>query len=195
MGLVLETVDIAPAVDAIAIALKMSDAEGQTKPLGEPERVVLGNTKARVRAVLLRGMANKDPQTLVLGTENRTEHFLGYFTIGGDEQSDIEVLSPYYKTEVRSMAQMLGVPQRIIDKAPSADLWDGQTDEGELGMTYEQADIVLTLTEDGTRPSATCPVAPEVKGKVLARIEATAYKRADKHSGSRLGKSWKTLLL
>lgn len=142
--------------------------------------LVRGNLKARERAVTLRGLANMT-QGLVLGTENRTENLLGYFTIGGDEETDLEVLSPFYKTDVRWLAAALGVPEVIRTKAPSADLWAGQTDEGELGVTYDDADAVLRALQGGVARgdiSASTGVSPEMVARVLARHDATAFKRA-----------------
>jgi len=74
--------------------------------------------------------------------ENRSEHFLGYFTRFGDAASDIEPIQYLYKTQVYEVAKYLGLPQSIIDKAPSANLWKEQTDEGQFGFTYKQADPV-----------------------------------------------------
>ncbi len=77
----------------------------------------------------------------MLGTENRTENLLGYFTRFGDAASDIEPISDLYKTEVRSAARLLGLPEAVITKHPTAGLWGGQTDEDELGFTYHDADL------------------------------------------------------
>ncbi len=85
---------------------------------------------------------------LVVGTSNKTEILLGYSTLWGDSASALNPLGDLYKTQVRQLARAVGVPQAIIDKAPSADLWDGQTDEGELGFTYERVDQLLYLLVD-----------------------------------------------
>jgi NAD+ synthase len=93
-------------------------------------------------------------QALVIGTGNKTEIYLGYVTQFGDSACALEPIGHLYKTEVRELAKLLGVPKHIIEKIPSADLWQGQTDEGELGITYEKADEILyrlvdeALTED-----------------------------------------------
>jgi len=139
---------------------------------------------------VLRGIANQY-KGLVLGTENFTEHMLGYFTIGGDEESDIEVLSPFVKQEVRALARALGVPQAILDKAPSADLWTGHTDEGELGVSYPEMDLVVLARQrlaDPASPAAyddlssTTGLPAPVVRRVLDRIAGTAFKRASKPS-------------
>jgi NAD+ synthetase len=156
-----------------------------TSPENAP---LLGNLKARARADVLRCLANQY-RALICGTENATEHELGYFTIAGDEESDLEVLSPFLKTHVRVLARALGVPQAILDKAPSADLWSGQTDEGEFGFTYEQADAVLwaarqrhglDATRAGDELARASGLPTDVVHRVLDRHAATAYKRAPK---------------
>ena len=108
-----------------------------------------GNVMARTRMVILFDLAKK-MGALVVGTENKTEHLLGYYTRFGDEASDIEPIRNFYKFQVYKLAKYLGIPKYIIQKAPSAGLWLGQTDEGEFGFTYKEADEVLFLiTEKG----------------------------------------------
>lgn len=103
-----------------------------------------GNMMARVRMIYLFDLA-KQLGALVVGTENKTEHYLGYFTRFGDEASDIEPIRSLYKTQIWEMATHLGVPTKIIEKAPSAGLWENQSDEGEFGFSYVEADKVLFL--------------------------------------------------
>ena len=151
-GVAAITVNIAGKVDATVAEMESAarTLEGVSAAypnrwlaITSPENApLLGNLKARARADVLRCLANQYC-ALICGTENATEHELGYFTIAGDEESDLEVLSPFLKTHVRALAQALGVPQAILDKAPSADLWSGQTDEGEFGFSYAEADAVL----------------------------------------------------
>ena len=85
---------------------------------------------------------------LVCGTENKSENLLGYFTRFGDQASDIEPIAHLYKTQVYELAKYLKVPEAIIKQSPTAGLWQGQTDEGEFGFTYEEADQVLHLYFD-----------------------------------------------
>lgn len=181
-GIDYRELDIAPTVDAEAQSTGLAD-ELERSPNDDGLRLAFANVKARVRAVRLRYFANR-LRGLLLGTENKTEHYLGYFTIGGDEESDLELLGNYLKAEVFAVARALSVPREIIDKAPSADLWTGQTDEGELGFTYAEADHVLHLAncESAFSPdvAARCVVAPEVAEQVLSRVRATAFKRAAK---------------
>lgn len=105
-------------------------------------RVRRGNVKARVRMILLFDRSSAIP-ALVLGTGNKTEALLGYTTLHGDDACGLNPLAEVYKTEVWELAKTLGLPEKVIVKTPSADLWPEQTDEGELGMRYLQADEIL----------------------------------------------------
>ncbi|OGJ22551.1 MAG: NAD(+) synthase [Candidatus Pacebacteria bacterium RIFCSPHIGHO2_01_FULL_46_10] len=106
-----------------------------------------GNVMARVRMIVLFDLA-KSLNALVCGTENKSEHYLGYFTRFGDAASDIEPIAHLYKTQVQQIAQYLGLPHQILAKHPSAGLWNGQTDEQEFGFTYEEADTILKEVVD-----------------------------------------------
>lgn len=101
-----------------------------------------GNKMARERMSILYDLSAKE-QRLVIGTGNKTEIYLGYSTIYGDSACAIAPIAHLYKTEVRELAKFLHIPQKIIEKKPSADLWKGQTDEDELGITYKIADGIL----------------------------------------------------
>lgn len=106
-----------------------------------------GNIMARLRMVTLYDQSVAWGG-LVLGTSNKTEFLLGYSTIYGDSGVALHPLADLYKAQVRELSKALGVPQPILDKAPSADLWEGQTDEGELGFSYSDVDQVLFLLVD-----------------------------------------------
>jgi NAD+ synthase len=108
----------------------------------EAPPVVNGNLKARVRMTILYWHANLLGR-IVLGTGNKTEIMLGYSTKFGDAAADILPIAGLYKDEVREVAKSLGVPDRIVEKAPTAGLWPGQTDEGELGISYDDANAIL----------------------------------------------------
>lgn len=137
-----------------------------------------GNVMARVRMIYLFDLAKK-LGALVCGTENKTEHHLGYFTRFGDEASDIEPIRGLYKTQVWELSSFLGVPEAIVTKAPTAGLWDGQTDEGELGFSYKEADVVLyyyideKLTLDQIVEKG---ISLEVATKVIERVVANEFK-------------------
>ena len=125
-------VDIKPFVDKIVSYDKSMD------------NIRRGNIMARLRMIILYDLARKH-NFLVVGTENKTEHLLGYYTRFGDEASDIEPLRGLYKTQVFKLAEYLGVPEKILTKHPTAGLWNGQTDEGEFGFSYKIADDMLFL--------------------------------------------------
>ena len=129
------------------------------------EKIRLGNIMARVRMIILFDFAKKI-NGLVCGTENKTEYFLGYFTRYGDGASDIEPIQHLFKTQVYELAKYLHVPNIIIKKTPSANLWKGQTDEGEFGFTYKEADEVLLRYIDTS--------------KSLREIEKEGFKNAKK---------------
>ncbi len=105
-----------------------------------------GNAKARARMLLLYAEAARR-DFLVCGTGNKSELLTGYFTKHGDGGVDLQPIGDLYKTQVRELARHLGVPKPIIEKAPSAGLYPGQTDEGDMGLTYDQLDSVLRQLE------------------------------------------------
>jgi len=108
--------------------------------------LAIGNLKARIRMTLLYAKANT-VGGLVVGTGNKSELQVGYFTKYGDGGVDLLPIGGLYKTQVWELAKELGVPDQIISKAPSAGLWPGQTDESELGMTYQELDSILQVIE------------------------------------------------
>jgi len=128
-------VDISPQIDAYFA--RFPDAENLRR----------GNKMARERMTILYDHSARW-QALVLGTSNKTELLLGYGTLFGDMASAINPLGDLYKTQVWALARYVGVPEPIVEKAPSADLWTGQTDEGEMGFTYREVDELLYLMVD-----------------------------------------------
>lgn len=163
--------NISSMVDAICKSLLIDDADKLRK----------GNVMARVRMIAIFDYA-KSKDALVVGTENKSEHYLGYFTRFGDEASDIEPLLNLYKTQVRQMARELNLPEIFLEKKPSADLWLNQSDEQELGFSYELADQVLIYLIDQKIEAEKIPTlfAKENETevvKILARIKGIAFKR------------------
>lgn len=169
LGLDIETVDISPVVDAFLARV----------PDADPVR--RGNVMARVRMMTLFD-ASQARRALVLGTGNRTEWLLGYTTLHGDEACGLNPVAQLYKTEIRLMAEHLGLPDSVIRKAPSADLWEGQSDEDELGFTYADADHLLHhMVDEGLEPRqlATLGFAPAVIEKIAGRMRSQAFKRVE----------------
>ncbi|HSB89173.1 MAG TPA: NAD+ synthase [Anaerolineales bacterium] len=145
----------------------------------EGDRVRRGNILARLRMIVLYDQS-AEFGGLVVGTGNKTEVLLGYTTLYGDSACALNPLGDLYKTQVRQLARHLGVSESILAKPPSADLWPGQTDEGELGFTYADVDRLLFLLVDERRsPDEVVAAGFErsfVEG-VLDRIRRTQYKR------------------
>jgi NAD+ synthase len=140
LGIPHRRIDISPMVDAYFEIERDADAGRR------------GNKMARERMTILFDQAKKR-NALVLGTSNKTEILLGYSTVFGDNASSLNPLGDLYKAQVWQLARHLGLPPEVVDKAPSADLWPGQTDEGDLGFDYLTADEVLYLLfDEGLRP-------------------------------------------
>ncbi|HJX05022.1 MAG TPA: NAD+ synthase [Thermoplasmata archaeon] len=115
------------------------------------DKISRANIKARCRMIVLYHFANSEHR-LVAGTGNKSELLIGYFTKFGDGAADIEPIGDLYKTEVRELAKQLGIPDRIIRKVPTAGLWKGQTDEGDIGISYPRLDAILLGIELGLDP-------------------------------------------
>jgi len=160
-------VDISPMVD------------GYFAGLPEADRMRRGNAMARLRMVVLYDQSVVH-DALVLGTGNKTEYWLGYTTLWGDMACAINPLGDLYKTQVRQLADSLGVPESILEKPPTADLWDGQTDEGELGFAYADLDRLLYYMIDkgyDTKKLHEIGFSDDFIEPVQKRISATEFKR------------------
>lgn len=116
----------------------------------EAEQLAIGNTRARTRMVFEYMEANVN-DLLVLGTSNKSELLLGYFTKYGDGGVDLRPMADLYKTEMRTDARELDIDETFVEKSPTAELWEGQTDEGELGASYETVDAVLKALVEAER--------------------------------------------
>ncbi len=135
LGVPLRRIDISPIADGYLEGSRVTD------PLRR------GNVLARCRMIVLYDLS-VEWKGLVIGTSNKTELLLGYSTQWGDSAHALNPLGDLYKCQVYQLARHLDLPRRIIDKPPSADLYEGQTDEGELGFTYDEADRLLVLMID-----------------------------------------------
>ncbi len=159
-GLKTETVDLTPVYDLLLTIL----------PAGTP--MARANLKPRLRMLTLYYYANT-LNYLVVGTGNKSEIMVGYFTKYGDGGVDLLPIGNLYKTQLREFARYLGIPEDIILKPPSAGLWEGQTDEGEMGITYPELDSILEALENGEADEASPLVL-----KVKRMVESSAHKRA-----------------
>lgn len=151
------------------------------RTLGEAskESLILGNIKARCRMIVLYQRANSLGR-IVLGSGNKSELMVGYFTKFGDGAADFLPLGDLYKVQIREMARFLGLPDRILSKPSSAGLWSGQTDEGELKITYEELDpillgIELDMTDEDISERTNSPES-EVK-RIRSMVSSSAHKR------------------
>ncbi len=146
----------------------------------DADQVRRGNKMARERMTILFDHSAR-LGALVLGTSNKTELLLGYGTLHGDMASAVNPLGDLYKTQVRQLSRHLGVPAPIVEKQPSADLWEGQTDEAELGFTYEEVDKVLCLLVDERYEVsdliAECRFDEKFVRAVARKVQVSQYKR------------------
>lgn len=166
LGISFLEVDISPMVDSFKAVVNDTDKRR------------LGSKMVRERMSILYYYADKY-KALVLGTSNKSEDLLGYFTNHGDSAWDIDPISGLYKTQIVILGRELGVPERIVEKKSTADFWAGQTDEEEFGFSYSEADIILCHIERGhsTEDLVDMGIDEQVIKKVLKRVESTAYKR------------------
>jgi len=167
LGIEFHEIDISPQIDAYYS--RFPDADPVRK----------GNKMARERMSILYDFAHAN-KALVIGTSNKSELLIGYSTRWGDGAHDVNPIGDLYKTQVWDMASFVGVPERIVKKKPSADLWPGQTDEGEIGLDYHTLDQILVgyadlrLTKEELIEAG---FEPKVVEKVLGMVRASQYKR------------------
>lgn len=138
-----------------------------------------GNVMARTRMTLVYDMSARN-DALVIGTSNKTELLLGYGTLHGDMASAVNPLGDIYKTQVFMLAAAVGVPGPILEKPPSADLWEGQTDEEELGLTYRDVDRLLVLLVDrrfNLDEAASAGVDRDYIAQILGKVRTNQFKR------------------
>jgi NAD+ synthase len=143
LGCRTERVEITPMVEPMLSLI----SDGDTPVASDVLNVRSGNVMARQRMIVLYDRSAAF-DALVAGTSNKTEALLGYGTLHGDMAAAFAPIGDLYKTQLRAVATELGVPREILDKPPSADLWPGQTDEGELGRSYDSLDRVLFALVD-----------------------------------------------
>jgi NAD+ synthase len=167
LGIAAPVVDISPMVDAYL------------GPAGISDRLRAGNVMARQRMIVLYDISSREG-ALVLGTSNKTEILLGYGTLHGDMACALNPLGDLYKTQIWQLARAIGVPESIVGKPPSADLWEGQTDEGELGFSYADADRLLYYMVDEWRDDAALAEMgfdAQLVQRVRTIVQRTQFKR------------------
>lgn len=161
LGIAYDVVEIEPFVEDLVEAI----------PEVEGDQLAVGNARARMRMVLNYLLANHE-DGLVLGTGNRTEALVGYFTKHGDGAVDCNPLGGLYKQQVRQVARHLGVAEELVTKTPTAGLWAGQTDEEELGIDYDTLDAILALHVDGRLSAGATARALSVDQGAVERVES-----------------------
>ncbi|MFB6121878.1 MAG: NAD+ synthase [Haloferacaceae archaeon] len=179
LGVEYDVVAVDPIVQSFVDAFpgEATEERVQTDPL----RTAVGNVRVRTRGVLLYFVANAE-NGLVLGTGNRSEALTGYFTKYGDQAVDCNPLGNLYKQQVRQLAAHVGVPKDLVTKTPSAEMWLGQTDEEEMGLSYDTLDAILALHVDGPLSKAATVRHLDVTATQVDRVvelyELSAHKRA-----------------
>ncbi len=167
LGIGYDVLEVEPIVDALLAAY----------PEAEGDREAVGNARARVRAVLNYLVANHESR-LVLGTGNRSEAAVGYFTKYGDGAVDCHPIGNLYKGQVRQLARHVGVPEELAAKTATAELWADQTDEDELGIGYDTLDSILASHIDGPLSAAATARLLEVDEETVDRVRGM-YERSE----------------
>lgn len=174
------TIDLTAVAESLFAAMPSeSDLYGQVLneeiPEGSEARMQLAraNVRPRTRMITNYYLSNL-ARGIVVGTGNKTEYMIGYSTKYGDAGVDLAPLLDLYKFEVRAVARAIGVPDSVITRPPSAGLWEGQTDEDEIGITYNDLDITLQALESGD----TAGIDPELVAAVSQKVARSAHKRA-----------------
>lgn len=167
LGIRTETIDISPSVDAYFSVYPTDN------------KIIKGNKMARERMSVLFDFSARE-RALIIGTSNKTELLLGYGTLHGDMACAINPLGDLYKTQIRFLGEHLRLPEKILKKVPTAGLWEGQTDEDELGLNYEEIDKILFQLVD-KRKSKDELIAMgfhlDKVDRIIQRIKGSEFKR------------------
>ena len=165
-----DIVEITPTLTALSKALPLYDPS---------DLLATGNLRPRIRMMVSYHYANA-LNMMVIGSSNKTELLTGYFTKYGDGGVDLMPLGDLYKCQIRQLAHHMGVPQEIIEKTPTAGLWPGQTDEGDMGASYDTIDLILWGRENGWSAqeiASEIAVDQSLVEKILTRVEKNEHKR------------------
>jgi NAD+ synthase len=168
LGIEYDVIDINPIVDSFVEAAPDYAAD---------DRMALGNVRVRTRGVLNYFIANAESR-VVLGTGNRSEAATGYFTKYGDQAVDCNPIGNLYKCQVRQLAREVGVPDDLVTRTPTAGMWEGQTDEEEMGLGYDELDAILALHVDG-------PFSKDATVRTLGVPEKAVERVVDLYEGSK----------
>jgi len=169
----LDALEVAQVLGLETVEIVLDSVYDSLLPVLPPgDDLARANLKPRLRMLTLYYIANSR-NALVIGTGNKVEIQVGYYTKFGDGAADLLPLGDLDKREVRQLAAYLGIPQRVIDKPPSAGLWAGQTDEAEMGLSYDQLDAAIAVLEGDARVQ----VDPEVLDRVRGMQASSAHKR------------------
>lgn len=170
LGVTCEHVEITPMLHVI---------REKTPVFNPDDRIAYGNMKARLRMLLAYYYANTC-KAMVMGTSNKTELYLGYYTKYGDGGVDVMPFADLYKCQIRALGRYLGVPANITEKPASARLWPGQDTEKDLGLPYDSLDLIVYTYLQGWAPikiATETGVNAEKVGEIMARITANEHKR------------------
>lgn len=180
-----ETRDAVSLAESLGLGYEMIDINPIVKEYSshlEPDEMATGNLRARIRASILYYYANSK-NTLVLGSSDRSEWLIGYFTKFGDGASDLLPIVSLYKLQVRSIAEHLGIPRNIIAKKSSPHLWKGHLAEEEIGLDYEEMDPILYCLIDkkisAGETAIICDVEKSSVDRVLTLYRDSEHKRSD----------------
>jgi NAD+ synthase len=177
-----KVIDITSAVDAVKASLPLLPSTNNKDVNPEfTKRNTIGNIKARIRMINL-FMAANEANRVVVGSGDKSEFLIGYFTKYGDGGADFLPIADLYKTQVRALAKYLGVPEVIIAKPSSPGLWKDQTAEAEIGMKYEQLDLILFGLEHFMRPAEIAD-ALKIRVETVLNVDRTIRRAEHKRRG------------
>jgi NAD+ synthase len=175
-----ETEDALHLVDSLGLDYKLIDISmihSQFANILEPDELALGNLRARIRTSILYYYANLKNR-LVVGSSDKSEYLIGYFTKYGDGSADLFPIISLYKTQVKELAKFLGIKQSIISKKSSPYLWKGHLAEDEIGVTYEEIDQILYCMVDKKMSADSTAVATGIKNDKIEKIHQL-YKKSE----------------
>jgi NAD+ synthase len=176
LGIEYDIIEIEPIVESF---LDGFSADFDDAIESDPLKTAVGNVRVRARAILNYFVANRENR-VVLGTGNRSEALAGYFTKYGDGAVDCHPIGNLYKQQVRQLAREMGVPDDLVTKTPTAGMWVGQTDEEEMGMSYDILDAILALRIDGPLSAAATARELDIDETLVENVETLVVRSEHK---------------